>query len=293
MRKTLTLILMLAIGATAAQAQLLISEVLYQPASGEAEYVELYNPTSLSVNLSDFHIVRWIGDSLGRHYPLPDHEVAPHSYVVVTKDATSVSTCFRVPYPSQLIECALPTFPNDGGAVVLSTADSLVVDRLDYSPSMHSPLLRNRAGVSLERRRFDSPTADPQNWFSAASTAGYGTPTAPNSQSHEFLAEETAFDFSSTLLSPDGDGYQDVVEITYRLQRDDLMGQIAVYARDGRLVKRLANNALLGTHGSLVWDGLSEDGQVAPRGKYLVEIVLYNTDGREQRIKRSVSVVFR
>ena len=48
-----------------AQGVLLISELLYQPRSGEAEYVELYNNGSSAVNLSDYQFVRWVGESLG------------------------------------------------------------------------------------------------------------------------------------------------------------------------------------------------------------------------------------
>ena len=75
-----------------AQGSLLVSEVLFQPRSGEAEYVELYNGSSNMVELSDFMMVRWVGDSLGTRYALPQHVVAPHDYVVLTKDAASVAT---------------------------------------------------------------------------------------------------------------------------------------------------------------------------------------------------------
>lgn len=57
----------------AQQGTLLVSEILYQPISGEAEYVELYNTGTSPLELADYHIVRWLGDSLGHHYPLPQH----------------------------------------------------------------------------------------------------------------------------------------------------------------------------------------------------------------------------
>ena len=159
-----------------AQGSLLVSEVLFQPRSGEAEYVELYNGSSNMVELSDFMMVRWVGDSLGTRYALPQHVVAPHDYVVLTKDAASVATNYTVKYPGKLLECNLPTYPNDGGSVVLATADGMVVEKFDYRPSMHSRLLRNKAGVALERRSFDVDCNAEGNWFSASSTTGYGTP---------------------------------------------------------------------------------------------------------------------
>ena len=279
--------------AAAQQGPLLVSELLYQPRSGEAEYVELYNNSSNPVQLADYHIVRVLHDSLSTHYTLPSHTLPPYTYVALSKDIASVGACYTIAPGAVLLECNLPTYPNDGGSVVLTTLDTTVVDRFDYSPSMHSRLLRNKAGVSLERRRFDRPTNEPSNWFSAASTAGYGTPGYANSQSTEQLAEATSFELSSTLLSPDGDSYQDELTITYRLDDGNLAAHAEVYDARGTLVRRLANNALLGTTGTLVWDGNGESGQRLPQGQYIIQIVLYDTAGTRQTLRYCVAIVTR
>ena len=279
--------------AAAQQGPLLISELLYQPRSGEAEYVELYNASGSPADLANYHIVRVLHDTLSTHYPLPSHIVPPHGYVALSKDIASVTANYHVPTTGTLVECNLPTYPNDGGSVVLATADSHVVDRLDYTPSMHSRLLRNKAGVSLERRRFDRPTAEASNWFSASSTCGYGTPGYANSQSSEWLVEENAFEFSSTLVSPDGDGYQDELVISYRLDEGDLAARIDIHDARGMPVRRLLNNALLGTHGSLVWDGLGSDGTRLPEGQYIIQITVYDTTGTRQTLRRAVALTVR
>jgi len=271
---------------SSAQRGLLISELLYQPVSGEAEYVELYNAGDTTLDISGYHIVRWINDSYGTHYPLPQYLVAPHDYVVLTKDVASVAACFDVRFPSKVLQCNLPPYPNDGGSVVLTTVDSTLVERFDYTPTMHSTLLRNKAGVSLERRSFDRPVSELGNWFSAASTAGYGTPGYANSQSAEWLVEESAFVFSSTIVSPDGDGYQDELEIEYNMDRADLMGDIVVFDASGLMVDRILNTALLGTRGTVLWKTRKD----LPRGRYVVQIVIYDSVGTRQAIKRTVSV---
>ncbi len=277
--------------AARAQSPLLISEVLYQPVSGEAEYVELYNAGDTALELADYRIVRVLHDTLAGHYPLPSHTVEPHGYVVLSKDVESVGRCFRVPYPSRLVECRLPAFPNEGGSVVLAWSDSTVADRLDYSPSMHSRLLRNRAGVSLERRRFDRPAAEASNWFSASSTSGYGTPGYANSQSTEWLVEESAFELRSTLVSPDGDGYQDVLTVDYRMDDASLAARVEVYDGRGRRVRRLLNDALLGAAGQLDWDGRDDNGGTLPRGQYVLLITVYDTAGTRQTLRRTVALV--
>lgn len=269
------------------QPRLLINEMLYQPRSGVAEYVELYNASDSAVDLADYHIVRWIGDSLGKHYALPVHTVAPRDYVVLTKDVASVVASYDVRYVGKLVECNLPPYPNGGGSVVLSTADGVVADRLDYVPSMHSPMLKDAAGVALERRSSERPTGEASNWFSASSTCGYGTPGYENSQSTEWLVAETAFEFSSAVVSPDGDDYQDQLEIEYRMDDASLAARAEVYDATGRRVARLLDGELLGSHGTLVW----RPDAALPQGRYVVLLTLYDRSGTQQVIRRSVAIV--
>lgn len=184
-----------------------------------------------------------------------------------------------------------PPYPNGGGTVVLATAEGDVVEQLDYTPAMHSRLLRNKAGVSLERRRFDRPCNEASNWFSAASTAGYGTPTQPNSQSAEHLVEEIAFTLSSDVISPNGDGYQDDLTIVYALDSDDIYATIDIYDGGGQPIRKLLNNSLLGTHGSIPWDGLDGEGNRLHQGRYILVVQLYTLMGTRQTLRRLVSVV--
>lgn len=274
-----------------AQAPLQLSELLFQPRSGEAEYLELYNGSNATVELSDYLIIRWIGDSLGKRYSLPQHTVQPHAYVVLTKNAASVTANYTVKYPSNLVECDLPTYPNDGGSVVLAMADGTVTEKFDYLPSMHSRLLRNKGGVALERRSFDTDCNALGNWFSASSTSGYGTPTYENSQSRELLAEETRFELSSTLVSPDGDGYQDDLTIAYSLEYDDIYARIVLFDARGNQVRLLLDNGLLGSQGQIRWDGNGDNGTHLPSGRYVLYINLYDLHGTQQVIKRGVAIV--
>lgn len=282
-----------AASAGAQQGTLLLSELLFQPRSGEAEYVELYNAGDHALDLSNYHMARVLHDSLTTRYALPSYELAPHAYVALTGDVASVAANYTVRNLSALLECRLPPFPNDGGSAVLCTADSGVIDWLDYSPSMHSRLLRDRAGVSLERRSFERPTNEPSNWFSAASTAGYGTPGYENSQSTEYLAEETCFAFSADRLSPDGDGYQDELTIDYRLDNGDLAARAEVYDAHGRQVCRLLNGDLLGTHGTIAWNGTGEGNRRLPQGQYIVMITLYDRGGTQQTLRRTIAVIYK
>lgn len=272
------------------QEGLVISELLYQPRPGEAEYVELYNSGASALELSNYHIVRWTGDTLGQHYELPRHTVAAYGYVVLTKNAASVVAGYEVKDVSNIVECSLPTYPNTGGSVIVCRADGTVEDRLDYLPSMHSRLLRNKAGVSLERRWMNHQSDEVGNWFSASSVSGYGTPGYRNSQSMEVLAEEAGFEFPSAVVSPDGDGIDDELRIDYTLPDEEpLMGRAEVYDLRGRRVRRLLNGDVMGSHGTVVWDGRDDGGQWLAQGQYVVLLTLYNLTGTQQTIKRAVA----
>lgn len=282
--------LAMALAATG-QTGLLVSELMYQPRSGEAEWVELYNNGEAEVELADYRVVRWVADSMGKHYDLPQHSVGPHEFVVLTADVASVVGGYDVRYADRLVECQLPPYPNGGGIFILCTADSTVVERFEYSPSMHSRLLSHTAGVSLERRRYDRPASEAKNWTSAASASGFGTPGYANSQSAEALVLEADFRLGATLLSPDGDGYQDELVVDYRLPDGDLGLTVEVYDGRGERVRHLVGDATAGTGGQLVWDGRDDDGRLVARGQYVLLFTVYNPLGTRQVVKRAVAVL--
>ena len=103
--------------------------------------------------------------------------------------------------------------------------------------------------------------------------------------------EENSFTFSSPTLSPDSDNYQDELEIDYRLEASDLAARAEVYDSRGQMVRRLLNGDILGTTGTLRWDGKDQSGGLLPMGQYLVMITLYNTAGTRQTLRRTVAVV--
>lgn len=278
---------------------LLITEVLFNPISDGADYVELYNNTDDTIALSDYYLAKMTDGIVSKLYPMGlDHKVAPHDYVVLTTDAADILSTFCVRYPSKLVEMkSMPSYPNAAGSVVLVDKDTLVVDRFDYSESMHSRLIRNAEGVSLERRSLTAATDDRSNWYSAASTTscdgrpGRGTPTSANSQSKEFLFEEDDFVVEPSIFSPDGDGYNDLMDVSYQMLEDGLSADVAIYDSQGRKVRQLLRGGLLGYQGVLTWDGLDDNGRICHRGIYTIVIVAINLSGVKQISKKAVTLV--
>lgn len=269
-----------------------ISEVLFNPRGDGADYVELYNAGSEPVSLATLRLARWKNDRIDRLYLLDsNYHVAVGEYVVLTVDAADVAARYDVRYMSRLIEVdAMPPLNNASGTVLVVTSDSVVIDRLDYDEEMHNPLLRDVDGVALERRSMERPSSERSNWTSAASTAGYGTPTYQNSQSREVLFLEDQFSVSADIVSPDGDGYQDLMDVTYQLRRDDLMASATIMDAQGRHVRYLLRNASLGTQGVVTWNGTDDNGARCRRGNYILMIETYNATNQRQVLKRSIVV---
>ena len=109
--------------------------------------------------------------------------IFPGDYFVITEDAANLEFNYLVKNPDAVLELSsLPSYPDDAGDVILLNGQGNIVDEVKYDDSWQFKLIDNPEGVSLERIDPEGPSQDAANWHSAASTAGYGTPTYKNSQ---------------------------------------------------------------------------------------------------------------
>ena len=83
-------------------------------------------------------------------------------------------------------------------------------------------------------------------------------------------------DFSTGVLTPNGDGSNDVLDIGYTLFRLPAAIPVAINVYDLSGRRAVHRNIGLQNAGpqQLTWDGLDQDGQLLPAGLYLVEIAL-------------------
>lgn len=281
------------LSAASQPSEMKISEILFNPFVGGADYVELYNAGNQSVRLDDLRLARWKDGHIDRLFSLSNTVIAePGTYIVVTTDAADVQSRYKVNYPERLLEVAsMPAYNDASGTVLLCAVDSVVIERFDYDEKMHSSLLHKKEGVALERRSFTRPANEASNWSSAASTAGYGTPTYRNSQSQEALFLENEFAVSADIISPDGDGYQDLLDLTWQLSRSDLSANITIFDAQGRVVRHLLRGESLGSNGLLTWDGTSDEGSRCRRGNYVLLVETYDAAGRQQILKRTITLI--
>jgi hypothetical protein len=168
----------------------------------------------------------------------------------------------------------------------------MALDEFCYSEKMHASLLNSVKGVSLERINPMQPANDAGNWFSAAQTAGFATPTYKNSQFSDMAngANHDAVRVSPSVFSPDGDGVDDVLFIDYQMPDAGYLASVWAYDAAGRLVRTLCKNALLGSSGRILWDGATEQGTPAGIGLYIILFEAHNLSGKTMQYKKTAAI---
>ncbi|HHN47610.1 MAG TPA: hypothetical protein ENN08_01510 [Bacteroidales bacterium] len=271
---------------------LVINEILFNPPTGGVEFVEIYNRSQKIVDLKNVRLTTQdtILDQLTSISEIaPEgYLIFPEDYVVLTVNPDLVKKFFMTTNPGGFIKMAsVPSFANTRGIAVLADPNEVILDRLIYHEDMHFPLLNTVRGVSLERIDFNRPASDPTNWHSASSSAGYGTPGYRNSQFMAVMAGDDPFTLSPEIFSPDNDGHNDVLNISYSFDLPGHVATIMIYDANGRLVRRLVQNQLLGSNGAFTWNGITDNNEKAPIGYYLVLIEVFDLSGNIKQYKKT------
>lgn len=270
---------------------LLINELLFNPAAGGDDFVEIYNYSDKVFDLSKLRVGNW-DENLGQAVnveELTDESLLllPHSYLSLTENLGFLLENYELKKPENVVEVrALPSFPDDEGSVVLLTSTLQVIDRFSYSDGMHLQVLEDDEGVSLERISFEKSAVETDNWHSAAATAGFATPGYQNSQYFGPLAAAD-FQLEPKLFTPNQDGYHDLLKILYSFAQPNNLVSISIYSSNGYLVKELQKRTSTGVEGFFTWDGTDESGQLMNSGIYIVVMDYYNENGDRQVLRKT------
>jgi hypothetical protein len=269
-----------------------INEILFNPKPDAFDYVEIYNRSNKIVDASKLYIANrntsGVLASIKKLSETPFY-IFPDGYIVITEDASSLKHEYMVQKPENvLVLSSLPSLPDDKGIVVITNSQGNVVDEVSYSEKWHFALINNNEGVALERIDPNDSSQKQSNWHSAASTAGYGTPTYKNSQYKQTNSANAVIEVSPKVFSPDNDGHDDITTISYEVTEPGYVANITIFDANGRLVRYFIKNALLGLKGSWNWDGLNENGQKLPVGTYIIYAEIFNLQGKKKQFKNTV-----
>jgi hypothetical protein len=284
-----------------AAGEVLINEILFDPISPGVDYVELYNRSNKTFDLSTLKL-----GVIKESFPNPADTTLktitedsrlflPQSYLLLSTDAYTVGWQYECNIMDYVDMASFPSYPNAGGEALLMSRQGVVIDQMAFSEQMHYPLLKETKGVSLERVSWDAPSDQLDNWHSAVETVHFGTPGYANSMRavDHGEEEEEAVGIEPSVFSPDGDGVDDHCLISYQFNTAGNTMNVYLFNVEGQMVRHLVKGELTGQEGGFVWNGLDHQGNRVPLGVYVIIVEVFDMDGMVKKYKKAVVVASR
>jgi hypothetical protein len=258
--------------------EVLISEILFNPTTTGADFVEVYNNTDKVLNLNGLIIANLSNEK--EEVVEDDILLEPRSLLAFTTDVDYLVTHYPSADEKFIVKNVLPPFNNDEGNVaILSTWGDrrTILDALDYTEDWHLRVLDDVNGVSLERRSYIATTQEADNWSSASEEAGFATPGAPNSNRTVNSQQQTTLLHKS--FSPNHDGDRDEAIVQYILDLPGYLLTADIFTSEGYHIRSLAKNKLINVSGNISWDGTNDNGVLMNTGIYIFFLEFLNESG--------------
>lgn len=269
---------------------IVISEILPDPATGQDDFVEIYNNGAFPVELAD---LRWAvrADDGGWRAPLA---VARRPFLLFPGEFIALSPapealCRQYACLGRVERASLPALSAEAGKLGLFSREGRLLDEAAWDRKFHAPEVVVTKGVSFERLDFGAAGLEGANWHSAASTAGFATPGYANSHQVGGDGGGEWCTLAPGAFRPDNDGVDDLAWISWGFPAPGFRLDVRIFDAIGRPVRHLANNISAADKGRISWNGLGDNGLPLPKGSYAVKIAAWSGDGRQ--MSRKVAVV--
>ena len=95
------------------------------------------------------------------------------------------------------------------------------------------------------------------------------------------------------VFSPDNDGMDDYVTISFNLHEPGYMVTIVILSSRGNRVRTLTSNLSVGTESLFIWDGCDGAGHLSAIGMYLFCIDLYHPQGNVKSYRKAITLARR
>ncbi len=275
---------------------ILFNELLFNPLPGDPDYIELFNHSEKILDASRLQLVS-VNDATGDLSAVSvvsDEKrcILPGTYYALTTDREKISAGYFSADNEKIFQTgSLPSMADNAGHLILLSRELDRIDEVIYSEKMHYSLLSQYEGISLEKSAPQNSSAAAENWHSASESSGWGTPGAPNSLFSEFQATTDEVAFSSTRITPDNEGFEDILGIQFTLTGTGNVITVTVFDEVGGYIRKVAANMFAGTNALLTWDGTADDGSAVRTGIYVVLISVYDDTGKTKKWKKVCTVV--
>lgn len=271
-----------------------LNEILFNPRISGADFVEVYNHSTKFINLKELRLANRMNELLINEKALTDQNILlhPNSYLVFSPDVNNVMGEYPQSAHDRFFETAIPPMNDEGGSLVLLTSEGLVIDELLYSRDMHSALVKEEEGVSLERVSMQVSAMMKNNWRSGVKATHFATPGYQNANSQGNSLGQEEVRVEPEVFEPLV-GQPNFTSIQYRFDQGGLIANAKIFDAQGRLVKSLTNNEILGTEGFFTWDGDQDDGARARIGYYTLWMEVFDTSGFVKTFRKRIVIASR
>ena len=271
---------------------IIVNEILFNPRPTGIDFVEIYNRSGKTIDLKNWSIRNFssaAGNNSSNISP-GDLLIFPNQFKVFTENANILKGEYLMGVEQNFSEINLPAFNDDLGSVVLVDNDNTLIDSMQYTDKMQGPFINDAEGISLERISLNLESDASSNWRSASSTSGFATPGYVNSNVRpDVLVHDGSVIVEPEILHP----YispGDFAQIKYRFDRGGFIANVKIIDQQGRAIRQIAHNELLGTEGFYRWDGDRDNGLQARTGYYMVWFEIFDTNGTLKTYKKRVAV---
>ena len=269
---------------------LVINEIMYDPAAGNNEFVEFLNLKKEPLNIGGWSIE----DQHKNKYKLSDSNfvIPPGSYFLLAADSSVIRNydLFSYNYKTILNESSLGLTADE--LILLKDLRGNVIDSVYYSDKWHNKNFISTKGRSLERINPFLSSNDRYNWNTCVNNKG-ATPGSKNSIYIVGTKTNSSISVNPNPFSPDNDGFEDCTIINYSLKIPFSQVNIKIYDSKGRLVRILANNMASGSTGSVIFNGLGDDGLALRMGIYIIFLETLNSNAGQNEILKTTVVIAR
>jgi hypothetical protein len=263
--------------------RIMITEILADPYEGDGDFVELWNGTSDTIDVSDWTLQDQTGEIcriIGSVF------MPPTSYVACSSDTAILRMTHGRAYA--LLRPMLNVHAQHD-TVLVRTSSGFIVDKAPYNRSWHSSVLATAKGRSLEKRVPQSIHTAASDWSTSTDASG-STPGTVNSMEidlPDITARLTASPSPFSVLT--GSARHPCV-ISWMQPFEQAQARIFVLRLDGSVVAELLNGAFIGRQGAVTWNGLHTATQ-APLSIGIYIAAMECIDANSDRVVRATCPV--
>jgi len=233
---------------------ILINEIMYDPLSGDPEWIELVNNSQYEVDIQHWRIVDDLEDeTIGIEQ---SNLINTNDFAVISGEEFISGFIYQDNFPS---------LNNSGDNLYLIDPANKVIDNVNYTDDWGGG-----DGFSLERITLFMNSNDPVNWGGSVNPFG-STPSEKNSLFVDKIQENGSVEISPNPFSPDKDGFDDEIIISYNIPFSYSKLYIDIYAINGIIVKSLSNGVIVSSNGFITWDGYDNKNRKCRIGPYILK----------------------